>query len=350
MRRSRIEAVLAIAFCICIGWALCVEAADLRRAQRLYSAKRYREAKRIVSQQIPALSGKSRRRAMLLLAALETDAGRAAGLYRDIASEGDSRESLRARLELAKMQYARGEYRGAVTSLARIPGGTPTADRMAALYFRALCWKQLGEPDNARNDLQAIDRGSFLYWGYATLAEIDMQEGRIDDAIERFETIAGGHSNPVAGFKLGECYEIRGDRRKALEVYRTVVRQFPESLEAPKAREKIQMIERRRRGRDISREEPEDGEREIDERPFSGSTGGGYTLQFGAFSERENAIRMAGELRRSVDGVRLERVEHDGRTLYRVRAGRFPDKDEAERAARRIQKETGYFSKPLPCE
>ena len=247
MRRLKIEAVLPVFLSVCIGGTFFAEAASLRQIQRLFKLKQYSEAKRLLSRELPNLEGNSRGRGLLLLAALETDAERAAGLYRRVTSNGDSRESLTARLELAKIHYALGEYRHAVTALSRIPSRGRTEDRMAALYFRALCWKQLGESENSRNDLQAIDRGSFLYWGYATLAELDMQEGRIGDAIEKYETIAGGHSNPVAGFKLGECYEILGERRKALEVYRTVIRQFPESLEAPKAREKIQMIERRRR-------------------------------------------------------------------------------------------------------
>ena len=75
-----------------------------------------------------------------------------------------------------------------------------------------------------------------------------------------------------------------------------------------------------------------------------------YTLQFGAFTERGNAIRLADELRRVVQDVRIERAESGGRTLFRVRAGRFETKEDADRTASRIQEETGYFSKPLPLE
>jgi len=351
MRRSRIELAIAVFLCVHAAGTVCAESVSLRQIQHLHKSKQYVEAKRLLSRELSDLTGKSRRQGLLLLAALETDAERAMDLYREVISMGDSREAFMARIELAKIHYASGEYRGAITALSSIPGGGPTEDRMAALYFRALCWKQLGESENARNDLRAVDRGPFLYWGYATLAELDMQEGRIVDAIEKYEMIAGAHSNPVAGFKLGECYEIQGERRKALDVYRTVTRQFPESLEAPKAHEKIQMIERHRDAREAAGAAATGNEEEIDERPSPASAASsGYTLQFGAFSERENAIRLADELRRAVNDVRLERVEHEGGTLYRVRAGRFASKREAERAAGRIQKEIGYFSKPLPFE
>jgi tetratricopeptide (TPR) repeat protein len=351
MKRSRIDLAATLCLCILITETVAARAASLRQIQRLYKRKQYNEARRLLDEELPGLKGRSRNKGLLLRAALETEIGRAVDVYRQIISAEDSPEALEARLALAKIYYTMGEYRNAVTVLSRIPGRGPTEDRMAALYFRALCWKQLGESESARSDLKAIDRGSFLYWSYATLAELDMQEGRIGDAVEKYEAIAGSHSNPVAGFKLGECYEILGERDKALEVYRTLLQQFPEALEAPKAREKIQMIQRHRRpGRDEPAASGRDEEQE-DEEPSPPSTAtAGYTLQFGAFSERENAIRLADELRRIVPDIRLERIERDGRTWFRVRTGRFASIREAEEAAGRLQEKTGYFSKPLPLE
>jgi tetratricopeptide (TPR) repeat protein len=350
MRRSRIDRAAVLILGLIIAGTTCTRGASLRQARRLYRRKRYEEAARIVREELPRLTGRSRNQGLMLLASLETDADRAIELYRRIISGGEGREILGARLELAKIYYATGEYRSAVTAVSSIPGDGPTEVRTAALYFRALCWKQLGEWEQAHADLRAIDRGSFLDWSYATLAELDMQAGRIGDAIEKYETIAGSHSNPVAGFKLGECYEIQGDRSRALTVYQTLMRQFPESLEAPKAREKIQMIHRPRRSRGDGRRASEGGER-ADEEPAAISTRSArYTLQFGAFTERGNALRLADELRRVVQDVRIERAESGGRMLFRVRAGRFETRDDADREATRIQDETGYFSKPLPLE
>lgn len=351
MKRSRIDLTVILCLGILISETVAAHAASLRQIQRLYKRKQYDEARRLLNEELPGLTGRSRNEGLLLRAALETEIDRAVDVYRQIIRTGDSPEAFEARLALAKIYYAMGEYRDAVSLLSSIPGRGPSEDRMAGLYFRALCWKQLGESENARSDLKAIDRGSFLYWSYTALAELDMQEGRISDAVDKYESIAGSHSNPVAGFKLGECYEILGERNRALEVYNTLLQQFPEALEAPKAREKIQMIQRRRRP---GRDEPAAGGRDeelVDEEPTPPSRAtAGYTLQFGAFSERENAIRLADELRRSVPDIRLERYEHDGRTWFRVRTGRFTTIREAEAAASRLQDETGYFSKPLPLE
>ena len=145
MRRSGINRGFPFFLCVLVVGTLAAEAAGMRQIQRLYRRKEYAEARRMLIRELPDYTGKSRRRAVLLLAALETDTGRAMDLYRQVISSGDSREGLRARLEIAKIHYARGEYRSAITAISRIPGRGSTEDRMAAFYFRALCWKQLGD-------------------------------------------------------------------------------------------------------------------------------------------------------------------------------------------------------------
>jgi tetratricopeptide (TPR) repeat protein len=322
--------------------------AELRQIRRLFRQKAYAEAKSELSAELPRLKGRSLSEGLLLLAKLETDMERAEELYRRIISSSGARHATTARLELARIYYATGRYESGIGVLSFIPGSARSETRMAAIYLRALCRKQLGETAKARRDLELVDRGDYLYWGYMTLGELDMQEGDIAGAVERYETIAGGHYNPIAGFKLGECYEILGESEKALDVYRTVLRRFPESLEAPKAREKIQMIDYYRRTRKETERQGGDEGGSGTEKSEAGVSGEAYTLQFGAFEERENALKFAEELRDLVDNVRVERAEHDGRTWHRVRSGRYASRDEAERAARRLQNRTGYPSKVLP--
>jgi tetratricopeptide (TPR) repeat protein len=194
--------------------------------------------------------------------------------------------------------------------------------------LRALAWRQIGEFGVARREFLKVDRGPFLEWSYIALAEIDIIEGDIEKAIERYETIGGSHSYPVAGFKLGECYEILGDRTKAEKAFRTVLHQFPRSLEAPKAR----------------REAP----RQTVSESIAG--GAGFTLQLGSFSERENAIRFAEEIGLHINGVRVERAEHGGAVWHRVRVGVFQSREEAEREAQRLEKITRHKYTVLPLD
>ncbi|MBN1885650.1 MAG: SPOR domain-containing protein [Candidatus Krumholzibacteriota bacterium] len=321
--------------------------ASVRRIRQLVAGKRYEQARMELLDEIGGLGGNSRSEGLLLLADLETDPARTIALYERVIEEGRPREALRARVAIGKIRYASGEYREAARILSELPAGGNGGDRLEGVYFRALCWKRLGDLSRARRDLETIDRGPFLYWSYLTRAEIDMLEGRIADAVERYETVASSRSYPFAGFRLGECYEILGEREKALDVYNTILTQFPRSLEAPKAREKIQMIgyagsggERAGRREKTTTNAFSDGSEDL--------PGVGFTIQLGAFSEQENAERFAAELRDLIDGLRIERIERGGRTWHRIRVGRYGTREEAEAAAARIKNETGYSSKILP--
>jgi tetratricopeptide (TPR) repeat protein len=322
---------------------------SLRQIRRMVKRKEYAEARRMLREELQSLKGKEYGAGLLLLANIETDSDKAESLYDEVLSVGDSRDRLSARLGLAKIHYALGEYRKVVDILARVEPAFRCGECYESIYLRALAWKQLREYARARREFEMIDRGDFLEWSYMALAELDIEEGRIERAIELYETIGGSHSNPIAGFKLGECYEILGNRNKAEKTYRTVIHQFPRSLEAPKAQEKLRYV--RRGGKKGSRE----GGGEVGgARQDAGSgrivKGPGFTLQLGAFSERENAIRLAEKLGSAVEGVRVERAEHEGRVWHRVRIGVFESRAEAEREAARLERLTRYTFTVLPLE
>lgn len=348
MRRSLISLTAAVTLAVSLASTLDCEGADLRRIRNLVKKKDYAGAERELREELPGFRGRNYVRALLLLARLEDDVRDVSSIYRKVISIGEDREALSAMLELAKIRYAVGEYGGVLEILSSIPSGGRSADRMEARYLRALSWKQLGDINRAGEELEKIDRGDLLYWSYMALAEIDMQNGRIEGAIERYETIGGEYSNPVAGFRLGECYEILGNRSKALKIYRSLMRQFPESLEAPKAREKIERITRLTRRRGDSRRDRRRGNTDSEEEATPvPSTAPLYAIQLGAFTERGNAIRLAEDIRSIIQDVRIESVEIGGSIWHRVRAGRYSSREEAEREAGRIRKETGYDCKIL---
>lgn len=302
-----------------------------------------------MTDKLPSLEGRDRVSGMLLLAGVETDMERAVDMYTEIIAAGNTKEKLTARLEKAKILYAVGEYREVARILAGVEPIFRCDECFESIYLRGLAWRQLGENPLARREFEKVDRGDYLEWSYIALAELDMQEGRIEQAIDRYETIGGSHSNPVAGFKLGECYEILGERSKAGKAYRTVAHQFPRSLETPRATEKLRHLERR--GRTNKRA----GGGEARDVPYeTGSAnivrGPGFTLQLGAFSERENAIRLAEELGSSVSDVRVERTEYSGKIWHRVRIGIFESRSEAEREAARLEQLTRHTFTILPLD
>ncbi len=66
------------------------------------------------------------------------------------------------------------------------------------------------------------------------------------------------------------------------------------------------------------------------------STGGGYYLQIGAFSQAENATRLRSRLDGLVPerGIHVVRSQSAGNPVYRVRIGPISDRDEADRMSR----------------
>jgi rare lipoprotein A len=67
-----------------------------------------------------------------------------------------------------------------------------------------------------------------------------------------------------------------------------------------------------------------------------------YTVQVGSFNDRENAFSLKEELSRNLNDVRVEPIELDNGTYYRVRIGRFPNRNEAEKIASKLRKRFGY--------
>ena len=326
--------------------------ASLRTVRGMVNRKEYKKAEQSLREELPGMRGRTRDQARLMLADLRTEPQDATSILEDVIRSGDNREAIKARVELAKIHYSIGEYHQAARILDGIRAEGRGGDKYEAVYFRGLSRQQLGDLDGARRDFESIDRGDYLHWSYISLADLDIRSGRITEAVEKYETIAAGHSSPIAGFRLGECYELTGEREKALKTYRNVARNFPRSPEAPKAREKVQMIDTalKRRGHKPKVEGGEQGETPFAETasPLTGSPV--YTLQFGAFGEKNNAHAFISDLESMIDGLHIEVGESGGSLWYRVRAGRYASREEAEEAALNVMERTGYSSKVLPVE
>jgi len=334
--------------------ALC--GSTLSKVSILIKKRMYDEAENKLKQAVVNLKGRSRYKALLMLASLERNIGDVEKDYRKVINNGNAKEALEAKLELAKIYYATGDYNKVLSILKSIRDKKNSDRYLEAIFFRAQCYRQLGMTAEARRDFEKIDRGQYLYPSYMALGELDMQDGLIDSAIKRFETIAGEYSNPIAGFRLGECYEIKGDREKAVFVYKTLLSQFPHSLEAPKAKEKISVLTL---GKNRTPERPfiEESKESVERAPtteeyhkIASDSTAIYTIQFGAFSERENAIKLTHELSKLNENVWIERVEVNGKTLYRVRMGRFPNRAKAEREAKGVNSKLGLLYKVLPLD
>ena len=66
---------------------------------------------------------------------------------------------------------------------------------------------------------------------------------------------------------------------------------------------------------------------------------GDFTIQVGAFAERENALRLQGSLSRKYGKATVMVFDLGGQRFYRVRVGRYSRLDRAEAAAKRLQQQ-----------
>jgi DedD protein len=81
-------------------------------------------------------------------------------------------------------------------------------------------------------------------------------------------------------------------------------------------------------------------------KPAESSTGM-WAVQLGSFSNKDNAERLAAELRKQGYAAFLSQVAADGDQLHRVRIGPQRDRDSAEAMAKRLEK-VGHEGQVVP--
>lgn len=343
--------IVLIAFIACAAAAAVAATAGLKSAAELARRREYAAARRTAAADTSRLDGGSLHEALLFLAGLETDEGRAESLYRRVLAAAPSREAAQAAIELAKIAYARGEYRAALELLSGDRGERQAEARDEAAYFRGLSLRQIGERARARAEFSRVTRGDFGAWSLLALADIEMEEGRLPEAIALYERASKTAAHPVARFGLGECYERSGAAERALETYRAISRDLPRSLEAARAAEKVALLARTRDTR--ARESAAGGGERGGARGSASSAAPSadrYTIQFGAFGSRANALASARRIEGVIAAVRVESVEMEGRVWHRVRAGVYESKSTAERDCGRVRETLGISGVVVPLK
>jgi rare lipoprotein A len=66
---------------------------------------------------------------------------------------------------------------------------------------------------------------------------------------------------------------------------------------------------------------------------------GDFTIQVGAFTKRENALRLRASLSRKYSKATVQVFDQDSQRFYRVRVGQYSRLNEAEVAEERLQKD-----------
>ena len=72
-----------------------------------------------------------------------------------------------------------------------------------------------------------------------------------------------------------------------------------------------------------------------------------WAVQLGSFSNKDNAERLASDLRKQGYAAFLSQLDTASGTLHRVRVGPLKDRDSAEQMAARLQK-AGHSGQAVP--
>jgi tetratricopeptide (TPR) repeat protein len=186
--------------------------------------------------------------------------------------------------------------------------------------------------EEAKRPLSRVKRGKFRPWAYLSLAEIEMALDNHEEACQRYRAMANTMINPTALYRHAECLEKNGEPELAKEEFREIIENFRNTPEAVLAGEKLQILRKAESPQPLeapSLDTPQDASHFLH----------GYTIQFGSFHDRYNAIKLAAKLKQVVPGVRIDSDLVGWREVHRVRVGYFHTREEAQLEAEAISRQ-----------
>ena len=301
----------------------------IKRGKRAADQGRFADAESTFALAVSMGDGSTRAEALFLQAGLVRSGTDAAALYRRLLdTDPDGEWSARATVELGKIEFAAGRYEGAYGILH--DGGACETSEEACL-FEGMAAVQLHRYDDAVSALERIRKGRFKTWAALSLAEAADGAGQPEDACARYESLARARVSPAAWYRHAECLEKSGDQNAARHEYESLGEAFPQTPEAVRAAEKLAAATEPA----VVTPVPDEF---VQEQP---TTGAGYTVQFGSFGERANAIKLAAGIKKTYPAVRIDSELVDHREVFRVRCGYYSTRDAAQAAGAEMTRALG---------
>jgi TolA-binding protein len=240
--------------------------------------------------------------------------------------------SRRAVVELAKIQFAMGRYEGAYATLHESNASDESEE---ASLFEGMSAVMLHRYDDAIPVLERVRKGRAKVWATLSLAEAMDGKGQNAEACAQYDALARARVSPAAWYRSAECLEKAGNKDEARKEYAALAEAFPLTPEAVRATEK-QAPPAVATSTPPEPTAPATSE-EKDEKP----RGAGFTIQFGSFGERANAIKMQSEIKAQYPGVRIDSELVNYKEVFRVRYGFYASRDAAQQAGEQMSKGLG---------
>ncbi len=326
--------IFTLAAALTLFGALPVLAKDVSDVRRLIAAMRYEDAEAMLVDIAKTSDGDEKLEALYLLAGLKASASEAELIYQEVAeADPQGRWGVAAEIERAKIHYALGEYR---KSFEILDSASACRSSDEACYFQGLSAVMLRHYEQAREPLSRVKSGKFTGWAAIALAEVDAGLDMRSEACQKYRSVVRTRVAPTAKYRYGECLEEQGDVAAATRLFEEVIADFPQTPEAILASEKLEALQAAASPRE-DESTPQSGTKP----DAAAQQTAGFTLQFGSFSDRANAIKLAAELKRELPGVRIDSELLNFKEVHRVRFGYFKTREEAERMAEEVSRQTG---------
>jgi tetratricopeptide (TPR) repeat protein len=229
--------------------------------------------------------------------------------------------------EMAREQFARGQYVGALERIRALP--PDAAERLPQLpIFSAMAAQAVGELRAARQELEAISSRHPEYaMSRILLADLLLRLREAPLALEQAEAAWKADAEGVGAQALylqGAALTQLGRHDEARKTHEELSRRFPHSAEAARAPEAPAAVSQAA------------GEVEIPESP-SPERRVHFALQLGAFRDRSLALRLGERLRGQVEELHIEHDMSANPPWYRVVAGSFATRAAAEAELKKLR-------------
>ena len=334
-RAIHISIAVAIAACAFVAASRARDDAGdwIKKGKRALDDGRVAEAESSFARAAAIGSGDDRSEALFLRASVTRSGKEAETLYRRLLDTDPSGGySRRAVVELAKIQFATGRYEGAYSTLHESHASDESEE---ASLFEGMSAVMLRRYDDAMAPLQHVRKGRAKVWATLSLAEAMDGKGQNSEACAQYESLARARVSPAAWYRYAECLEKAGNKGEALKEYAALVEAFPLTPEAVRATEK-QAQPAVATTAPTESNAPATSEQK-DEKP----RGAGFTIQFGSFGERANAIKMQSEIKKQYPNVRIDSELVNYKEVFRVRCGFYASRDAAQQAGEQMSKALG---------
>src|SRR5262245_21193681 len=217
----------------------------------------------------------------------------------------------------AEKDYRSGHVAESRTKLDDIIKQYPKAkDAPEAYYLRAQCHAQAGNKGMAQSDIERClalsQNGDLTARAHAMAATLAYESGDMQRATEHyrqaFKNLPARPQYDLARYRYGLCLAQQGEWKYAGQQWQEVVSKYSVS-------EMAQQVQR-----------------------MLSWPGDFFSIQCGAYREKNTALKQKDELLRTGINARVETRQRSGETLQMVYVGQYPRYDQAQSAVRNIQK------------